>query len=213
MPDNPISPSGRIRDVRLPTLLQFLRRERKTGILTLRRNDLHKFIYLQEGDIVFASSLYQDDRLGEMLLKAGKIKFDQYEKSVDLLKKTGKRQGTILVEEGMITPKDLFEGVLFQVKEIIASLFTWIDGEYAFDEGPLSSEDVITINMSTANLILEGVRRINDWTRLMNDLPPLNHVLQVATDPRDLFQTMNMTSMERDVMRQVDGRRSLRDIL
>ncbi|HEY5599552.1 MAG TPA: DnaJ domain-containing protein, partial [Candidatus Manganitrophaceae bacterium] len=75
------------------------------------------------------------------------------------------------------------------------------------------SEDVITINMSTANLILEGVRRINDWTRLMNDLPPLNHVLQVATDPRDLFQTMNMTSMERDVMRQVDGRRSLRDIL
>src|SRR6266478_3694795 len=140
--------SGRLRDTKLPTLLRFLQRNKKTGILNIHRNDLDKSIYIKNGDIVFATSKYPDDRLGELLLKIGKITLDQYETSVRLLKQAGKRQGTILVEQGFIAPKNLFMAVTHQVKEIILSLFTWIDGDYLFQEGDLPGEEGITLRMS-----------------------------------------------------------------
>lgn len=213
MTEPSLLPSGRIRDTRLPVLLQLLRSEGKTGVLTLKRNDLNKSIYIKDGDIIFATSLYSDDRFGEMLLKAGKINFKQYEISVDLLKKTGKRQGTILVEQGFITPKDLFEGVVSQVREIVLSPFTWIEGEYEFLEGSLPSEEVITLNISTGDIILDGIKRIQDWNRLIKDLPPLESVLHLSSDPRSLFQTVNLSAAERDVLRLIDGERTLRDVL
>jgi curved DNA-binding protein CbpA len=206
-------PSGRIRDFRLPALLQFFRRERKTGVLTLQRNDLNKSIYLQDGDIIFATSLYPDDRLGETLLKEGKISFKQYEISVDLLKKTGKKQGTILVEQGFISPKDLFEGVILQATEIILSLFTWIDGEYEFKEGPLPSEEVVTLHISTADLIFNGISRIKDWNRLMGELPRPDSLVTVADDPSNLFQKVDLSPSMRGVIQLADGRRTLYDIL
>ena len=211
---NRIPPSsGRIRDFRLPALLQFLRRERKTGVLTLRRNDLNKSIYLQDGDIIFATSLYPDDRLGETLLKEGRISFKQYEVSVALLKKTGKKQGTILVEQGFISPKELFEGVILQVKEIILSLFTWIDGEYEFKEGPLPSEEVVTLHISTADLIFGGISRIKDWNRLMGELPPPDCRVAVADDPNNLFQKINLSPSMQAVIQLAGEQRTIYDIL
>lgn len=208
-----ILPSGRLRDTRLPVLLQLLRGERKTGVLTLKRNDLNKSFFIQEGDIIFATSLYADDRLGEMLLKTGKINFKQYEISVDLLKKTGKRQGTILVERGFISPKDLFEGVVAQVREIVLSAFTWVEGDYEFIEGPLPSEEVVTLQISTGDIILDGIKRIKDWNRLIRDLPSLDSVLHLSTNPRSLFQSVNLSAGERDLLRLVNGERTLRDVL
>src|SRR5512139_733633 len=114
---------GNLRDYSLPRILIELNRSRETGTLSITTSHFTKKIYIREGNVIFASSTFEDDRLGEMLIKAGKITMGQYDKSVELLKSTGKRQGAILVELGYITPKDLFWGVNYQVKEIIYSLF------------------------------------------------------------------------------------------
>lgn len=204
--------SGRLRDTKLPTLLRFLQRSKKTGILNVHRNDLDKSIYIKNGDIVFAISKYPDDRLGEALLKMARITLEQYETSVRLLKQTGKRQGTILVEQGFIAPKDLFMAVTHQVKEIILSLFTWIDGEYLFQEGDLPSEEVITLRMSTARLIYEGVHRIQDWTRLRRELPPLNTLLQITTDPLVLFQDLGLEPQSQQFISLIDGTKTVEEL-
>ena len=205
-------PSGRLRTAKLPILIQYLQQGNKTGVLTLRRNDQERSIYLKGGDIIFATSKYADDRLGETLLKAGRITLEQYEISVSLLKNTGKRQGTILVEQGYITPKELFTTVLSQVKEIILSLFTWIDGEYQFTEGHLPTDEVITLKMSTGDLILDGIKRINDWTRLSKEIPPWDSTLQMGTNPKNLFQQIHFTSQERDFLKTIDGKKTVRDL-
>ena len=207
-----ILPSGRLHSTKFPILIQYLQQGKKTGILTLRRNDQERSVYLKSGDIIFATSKYEDDRLGEMLLKAGRITLEQYQTSVTLLRTTGKRQGTILVEQGYITPKDLFATVIAQVKEIILSLFTWIDGEYQFTEGDLPSDEVITLKMSTGNLILDGIKRINDWTRLSKEIPPWDGILQMTTDPKNLFQDIQLTSQERNFLKSIDGKKTARDL-
>src|SRR3990172_5215814 len=99
-------------------------------MLTLEQNHQVKTIYFKEGNIVSASSNLETDRLGEMLMKAGKLSQDQYHQSVERLKTTGKRQGAALVELGFLKPKELSEGLKYQVQEILYSLFLWNEGSY-----------------------------------------------------------------------------------
>src|SRR4030043_2299110 len=143
-----ISLADNIKNFSLPKVLAYLNRNRKTGTLIIKTPMFTKKVYLVKGDVIFASSTYEDDRLGEMLIKAGKITMEQYDESVKLLKRTKKRQGAILVELGYLTPKDLFWGVKFQVMEIIYSLFQLEDGGYEFLEGEIPHHEVITLKMS-----------------------------------------------------------------
>jgi curved DNA-binding protein CbpA len=204
---------GRLSETRLPTLLRALQHAQATGALTITRNDQTKVIYFKAGDIVFASSRYEDERLGELLLKWGKITFAQYETSVRLLEETKKQQGTILVEEGILTPKELFQAVIGQVKEIIFSLFTWLDGDYQFVMQALPSEEVIPLRMSSGALIYEGIRRIHDFSRLCRLLPPLDTVVTMSTRPRDLFQTVAIRRDEQQLLLLIDGVRTIRELV
>lgn len=211
-----ISLSGQLREAHLPALLHALYRKQVTGVLCLSQKDLEKSLYLKEGEIVFAASKYRGDRLGMFLLKSGKITFSQYERTVHIYQssamKAGKRQGTVFVEQGFLTSRELYDAVIQQVKEIALSLFLWVEGEYRFSEGPLLPDQVITLKISTANLILEGIRRIPDWIRLADALPPFEHRLRLTSDPRDLFQSIDMAPSELCVLRALQGR-SIRDVL
>ncbi len=205
--------TGRLGGTPLPAVLRALQHSQATGILTVTRNAQTKRIYVKNGDMVFASSQYEDDRLGSMLLKEGKISYVQYETSARLLEKTKKRQGAILVEEGFLTPKELFQAVTAQVKEIILSLFAWLDGDYRFAEQKLPADEVISLRMSSGALIYEGIRRINDFARLSRLLPPFDTLLGMSIDPRDLFQAIAVTPLERELLLLINGARTIRDLI
>jgi tetratricopeptide (TPR) repeat protein len=205
--------TGRLSETPLLVLLRTLQHGRKTGILTVTRNDQTRLIYFKQGDMVFASSKYEDDRLGVMLLKEGKITYVQYETSSRVLNETKKKHGTILVEQGFLTPKELFQAVNAQVKEIILSLFTWLDGEYRFNEQKLPADEVSPLRISSGELIYEGIRQITDFARLCRLLPPFDTVLRMSTDPRDLFQSVVVTPPERQLLLLIDGDRTIHDLL
>lgn len=204
---------GNLKAVSLPRILVYLNRNRKTGTLIVKSPAFIKKIFLSKGDAIFASSSYEDDRLGEMLIKAGKITMEQYEKSVELLKQAGKRQGAILVELGYLTPKDLFWGVKYQVREIIYSLFQLENGEYEFIEDELPTREVITLKMSMGNLIYEGVKRIDNLTRIKNELPEGNTVLKLSSDPVALFQDIELTSQDKKMLSLVDGTKTMKELI
>jgi tetratricopeptide (TPR) repeat protein len=204
---------GTIKDNSLVSLLVHLNRSRKTGTLSLSTPSFTKKIYLNAGDAVFASSTYEDDRLGEMLLKANKITVEQYDQSVELLKSARKRLGAILVDLGYITPKDLFWGVKYQVKEIILSMFQLADAYYDFSEGAIPRQEVITLRMSMGNLIYEGVRRIDDWTRIRSEMPDTGSVLRLSSDPLSLFQDVELSAPDKKVLSLVDGRSTIGEVI
>jgi len=204
---------GNIRDYGLPWILTYINRHRKTGTLVIKTITLTKKVYLSKGDAIFASSTYEDDRLGEMLIKAGKITLEQYDSSVQILKKTNKRLGAILVQLGYITPKDLFWGVKFQVREIICSLFLLEDADYEFVEGELPTQEVITLKMSMGNLIYEAVRRIDNWTRIRREMPPTDTVLRLSKDPVTLFQDIELSPQDRKMLSLVDGEKTIKELV
>jgi tetratricopeptide (TPR) repeat protein len=204
---------GNIKDQSLVRLLVHLNRNRATGTLSLSTPSFTKKIYLSAGDAIFASSTYEDDRLGEMLLKANRITVEQYDKAVEVLKATRKRLGAILVDLGYITPKDLFWGVKYQVKEIILSMFQATDADYHFNEGPIPGHEVITLRMSMGNLICEGVRKIDNWTRIRNEMPDTESVLMLSSDPLSLFQDVELSTQDKKVLSLIDGRSTIREVI
>jgi hypothetical protein len=205
--------NANIRDFGIPKIFVYLNRKRKTGTLMVRTPAFMKKVYLDKGDVIFASSTDEDDRLGETLIKMGKITLEQYNRSVELLKMTGKRQGEILVELGYLTPQDIIWGVKYQVKDIIYSLFQLKDAEYEFREGEIPSHEVITLKMSMGNLIYEGVKRINNINRILKEMPDMNSVLKLSTDPVSLFQDIVLSSLDKKMLFMIDGRKTVKGLI
>jgi curved DNA-binding protein CbpA len=204
---------GNVKDIPLPRFLANLNSNRETGTLVLTTPVFTKKVYFVKGDVIFASSTYEDDRLGEMLIKAGKITMEQYDESVKLLKRSGKRQGAILVNLGYLTPKDLFWGVKYQVVEIIYSLFQLEDSEYEFITGEIPNDEVITLKMSIGNLIYEGVKRIDNWTRIRKEMPNINSAFKLSSDPAKLFQDLELTPSDRKMLSLIDGRKTIKTLI
>lgn len=205
--------SGSLRYYPLSDIFLDIQRSEKEGILEIRNGPIYKRVYIKNGDIIFATSNQQEDRLGYMLLKNGTITADQYNKSTTIMEETGKRHGTVLVELGHIKPKDLIWAVRYQVEEIILSLFRLGQGDFIFLEGPLSSQEVITLKLSAANLIYNGIKRIDDYLYINNALPPEDTILSYSTDPMDLFQDIHLTDSDKEILSLVDGKRAIKEIL
>ncbi|MBI3391764.1 MAG: DnaJ domain-containing protein [Nitrospirae bacterium] len=163
----------------LPRILLRAQAARAAGRFVFRGAGAEKVVWLDEGMVVFATSNLGDDRLGEMLIRAGMITLDQYDESVRLIKETGKKQGVVLVEMGALTPKDLFGGLKFQVREIVVSLFSWPEGRAVFIPPAEGEMPPIRVHFSPRSLILEGIRRRADSARLRRRLPPRDAVVRL----------------------------------
>jgi hypothetical protein len=195
----------------IAAVLRPLHIEKKTGPLRLARGRIGKTLYLSDGRLIFATSTDPDDRLGEMLLRKGLISYRALEESVRAIK-AGKRQGTLLVESGAIGAKDLVDGVTEQVQEIVYSVFQWEEGSFEFQEGDLPSREVIVLRMSTADLIMEGVRRIQSWRRIQRGVGGLAQQYRLAADTGSLFDDISLRKDEMDLVAALDGIMSLEEI-
>jgi curved DNA-binding protein CbpA len=204
---------GNLKHFPLSDIFLGLQRSEKTGILEMKNGPILKKIYIKNGDMIFAASNQEEDRLGEVLVKAGKLTLEQYYQSIESMKKTGKRQGAVLVELGYLKPKDLIWAVTHQVEEIILSLFQWEAGEFEFKEVVLPSEEVITLKLSAANLIYRGIKKIDNFTYLKDGFFPMDAILGYSADPMDLFQDIRLEEQDKEILFLIDGSRNVQDIL
>lgn len=202
---------GFLEERTLPDILRPLVHGKRTGPLRLIRGRLAKTVYLSQGRVIFATSTDPDDRLGEMLLRKGVISYRALEESVRAIRE-GKRQGTLLVENGAIRSRDLIEGVTEQVQEIVYSLFLWEEGTFAFEEGDLPSREVIVLRMSTADLLMEGIRRVRRWTRIRAGVGGLDQKYALSPDAPGLMDAMSLQKEEVALVATLDGVMTLEEI-
>lgn len=200
---------GDLSSVSLPDVLEFLRVTRKTGILAFEHEDIRKSLYLKDGNVIFATSNLPGERLGELLLSWGKITREDYDQSVRMLA-SKKRQGKILVENGAITPKQLWEGVQNQIRHIVYGLYNWENARFQFTEGELPSKENITADVGISELIVEGIRRINDTRALHNKFPTRDIILTRADF--GMKEKLKLESFEKHILDLVDGQHTVQEI-
>ncbi len=198
---------GNLSALPLPELLIQLRRTGSTGILSVETEGTRKAVYFHNGRVVFATSNSPNDRLGETLLRLGKISVEEYEQSLQQISH-GRRQGKVLIEMGAMAPQDLWEGVETQVREIVFSLFEWASGEFVFESTSLPQKEKVTVSFDPLILVLEGLRRIDPEGALKGRYPDPGLILEGVKEA-DLS---GLEPYEKHILSVVDGQRSVSEI-
>jgi tetratricopeptide (TPR) repeat protein len=204
---------GSLRDKSVAELFLELYTQAATGILRLKKLNAIKNIYFQMGKPIFATSNQKEDRMGSILYKQGIINREQLEFAIEEIKGTGKKFGTVLVENEIITPEQLVQAVISQVEEIMLSVFVWEEGEFLFaDEFP-SEDEVITLDISAAQLIFKAVKDRYSLPMVKKILGSTRKVLAFTRNPSYKFQEIEFTPEEEKVINNVDGRKTITEIV
>lgn len=202
---------GAIEETSVPELLRSILGSGETGVLTFRKGDVTKSVFLHMGRVVYARSSDPDERLGEDLLLRGRISIRQYLEASQLVA-PGRRLGTILVELGALEPEDLVAAVEHHVKEILLDVFTWSTGEYELAMTEPGTEDVVTLHVSTESLIVEGIRRTRAWSRIYRGIGGDVESVPVPTGNNDALLRIELTEEEQEVLTRVNGRATIEEI-
>lgn len=89
-------------------------------------------------------------------------------------------------------------------------LLNWQDGEFAIEFKPIEREERIAV--STQGLLMEGMRRIDEWGRIVEQLPPLDRVFEIDYS----LLADRLAEIPDDVnglLRLLDGRRKLQEVI
>jgi hypothetical protein len=208
--DEELTIRGDIETSSVPELLRSLLSSGETGVLTVRNGESTKTISIDRGRIVYATSNNVDERLGESLLVRGKLSVRQFLEASRLIR-PDTRLGAILIELSALVPDELMPAVEHQVREILMELFTWTRGDYELVIRDLDPEGIVVLNMSTENLILEGIRRSKAWSQVTRAIGEIGTVF-VPTGNSDVLYKLDLTSEEQEILDHVNGRSTVEHI-
>jgi hypothetical protein len=206
-----VKAEGRLEDEDVPDLVQELSRSRFTGALRLEAGADRIGITIDAGRLVFAAASNPDYRLGPRLLRRGAITLRQLEDAGRDIS-PGKRLGTVLVEKGVLDPKELVRGVVDHTRDIILLAFHWTSGRYRLLEGSAPGE-AITLDMSTPQLILDGISQIEAWSRVERGCGGLETRYAPVPGTEGLFRQLTLDVDQAALLRSVQGVRDVESLL
>ena len=188
--------------------------ERLTGWLTVRREGVEKAVVFERGAPILAGSNLPADRMGDMLVRQGRLSPEQQTRSVEILRATGRRLGVVLVESGFIKAGELGPLVRRHFEEIIYSLFAWESGEWVLSPDRPEKEENVLLNGHPAALIVEGIRRKFSVARLRARVGGGQVILRVTNEAglSSLLAEMALTDDERRLVGLFDGVRVLDEV-
>jgi hypothetical protein len=213
-PEQPAEASGGARSLHGPFALAVMElwRGRETGVLRCVSPLDNRAVYISRGVPVFARSERNADRLDQMLVRQGVITPEQAQRSLELQTKTpSKRIGQILLEMGAITLETLHSTVKTQVQNLVLSLFTWSDGKYLFEPGPLPTQEAITLDWDTPGAVLQGLRGL-PLAYIRPLAPPKDAIIARATDT-SILRELQLNSAEQKLFALILGKHPMEQLL
>ncbi len=203
-----------ISEYTIPLQLQQLYREKATGLLHLQRGDAKKVIYIKDGYPIFSRSNVLSECLGRMLVKEGVITQVDCDQSVDRSKESGRLQGTVLIEMGLLTPQETHAALVRQVTEKLLSTFAWRSGTYQFVSRKDFKKNIIKIKLTPAALIRQGINRYWVPKQLDDFLYPFGgDYLMQARNPLYRFQDIELGKRGEAIFKDCRGTKTMQQVL
>lgn len=207
---------GPLKELGIHDVFQLLDLSRKTGSLTvtsnLRRNQ--GTVVFSEGAVIYAEIQSNPHPLGSLLVRAGKVADADVQRARDMQQQGDRRRlGELLVTIGAISQKELERHVRFQVEEVIFELLSWREGYFSFAEGDVKAVPVdAAVRIPTESLLMEGARRIDEWSQIEGKVPHLAVVPMLAPVGGGSEGSLDLLPTEWEVLATIDGERDLRGI-
>jgi tetratricopeptide (TPR) repeat protein len=204
---------GSLGEASLPDVLQLLALGQKTGRLSLSDRSNFGYIFFDQGRICYSSIVNRRDRLGDLLVKNGLLEPGALQQALaDQSSQPGEKLGEILIASGAITREQLEHYIRVQIEEAVYFLFTWTQGSFYFEVDQRPGPDAFLVSINPENLLLEGARRVDEWSVIEKKIPSLDLIF--APNPEGpSADTSELTAEQLKIIPLLDGRRSVRDLI
>lgn len=203
---------GRIDHAPLVETFQMLQIQGQTGTLNIRQGDHVVNVCLRDGrvDMAVGEAASPEFLLGRYLIEKGVIRRDElerllHEESNELEQLLGKR----LLDKAAISSSDLREALAKQTTDLMCEVLRWDTGTFRFDrETLLPVAELARLELPMQSLLMEGVRRIDEWTLIHNRIPDLGVVYTPTAAQED-----DLEPEEQRVLQALDGRRDVHALI
>ena len=204
---------GSLKEASLPDVLQLLALGQKTGCLSIADRSNFGYIYFDKGRICYASIVNRRDRLGDILVKHQKIRSDQLDAAIHRQsKERDKKLGEILVGMRVISQEDLERYMRVQIEESVYYLFTWTQGTFNFESEVRPERQDFLVNINPESLLLEGARRVDEWSLIEKKIPSFDLIFTVDKD-RLAISEAALTETQQRVLPLLDGARDMNQVI
>ena len=209
---------GPLRELGIHDVFQLLDLSRKTGVLRVSSDlrDDEGVLYFDHGRVTQATIRSKAMPVEVVLRQAGRISDDDLAMARSQVPEGRADVADALVRSGAISQRELERHYRLQLESAVFELMSWNEGFFSFEEIPADQMPHDSrISVSTESLLMEGARRIDEWSRIADVIPDLGVILELA--PFEDQQggegaALDLLPHEWQVLTMIDGERDLRGI-
>lgn len=203
---------GNIRDFGLSDFLYLVDRGYKTGCLHLNRENEAAILFFEQGKLVYATRNAHSEPLDVLLVRLGKVTPTQLQEVRRVTNNIPIAQA--IVDTHVMSRDELQKTLQSHIEEEVYGLFGWPEGEFRFDQGqmPEPNAPIMPMPVPVENLIMEGVRRIDEWSRIKDRIPSTDMVVRFIDQPGGKAKSVNLAPEEWRVFARINGKDTLAEI-
>jgi hypothetical protein len=198
----------------LPLLLRRVHVGRCSGLLHLRRGVSRGSFCFVDGDLAWGDTNLEECRMGECLVRLGRLGEGDLLRASLLMGATGRRLGQVLLDTGLLDAQGLEEALALHVREILLTVFAWSEGSWELEQPIPEGHEAFSrpLKLSTAEVILDAVWSV-DPAAVSFGLGDLDRTVIATRDERLRAQPMALLPEDGFILSRVDGTLSAREIL
>lgn len=178
-----------------------------TGELRFQAGGINRSMFFEKGDIVFAKSNQQDDRLGEVIYRKGYISVLELANArVSVTKE--KRFGAVLLDMKVMNHFQLWQAIRVQIEELIHAIFFMDRAKISFVESETHNNIRIRFQKPTKDFIADCVREGMEIVKL-NAMTQDDAIFSIH---EDIDETM-LTDFEKEFLKIIRQGHTKREII
>jgi len=204
---------GSLKEASLPDVIQLLTLGRRSGCLSIADRQNFGYIYFDEGRLIYASIVNRRDRLGDLLVRSGRLAPEVLQRAVDAQAQSPEQKiGELLVEAGALSRQELEDYMRVQIEEAVYFLFTWDSGTFNFEAGVRPDREDFLVSINPESLLLEGARRVDEWELITRKIPSFD--LQFRVEPDRMAESdVTLSAAQSQILPLLDGTRDVRQVM
>lgn len=190
--------SGNIQDLSLIDVLQLISQSSKTGVMHVMSEELDAQVFLKEGRLIDVKS--EDSKighkLGTYLLNKDLITEEQLHVLLEKQTKMPVRFGTLLVDEGYLTSKNLKKIMADIVKEKFLKVLSIEKGTYDFEPTIVeyNPDDVMPIDLNS--ILLDILKDLDEIKLFRSKIQSMEVIYSKTTNNDDVVIEDTVTNDE-----------------
>ena len=177
---------GSIEEFSVPEILQFLSLHEADGVLKLKSGREEIDFGFKGGKITDA--LHKGEKLfhsiSEYIQRTGLIDPETFKKLNERAKELKLNLMQIVEKGEALSQKEIEKIIAFKIQETTCEVLTWNAGKYSFEAGKkLYQHSSFSVELEPNTLVMEGIRRIDEWPLIEKALPDENITLRKLEKP------------------------------